>query len=111
MSVLKSHGYYDAKTTYFGFVETLNPNANYNESQVNVKVIILHKIKNKLVPIFDDYEYYNLIQSQPVVSYLNQKEKLLFGYLTEAQLQKAISRTGYKEANHLNQNKILKKVA
>lgn len=111
MSILKLQGYYDAKNTYLGFAETLNPNAGYHENQVIPKIVILCKSKGKLKPMFNDYEYYNLIESQPAVSYLDPREKPIFGYLTESQLQKAIARTGLKEANRLNENKVLKKVA
>lgn len=111
---LKLSNHYDAKTTYIGIAETVNPNAGYYEKQVIPKVVVLNKVKNKFVPMFDDYEYHNVIQSQPAVSYLDAKEKGIFGYITEAQLQKAITRTGLKEAERLNrkeENKILKKVA
>lgn len=110
---IKMPGYYDAKRTYLGIVETVNPNAGYNENQVVSKIVIMNKYKNKLNPIYSDYEYYNLIQSQPAVSYLDSNEKTVFGYISEAQLQKAISRTGLKEAERLNKgnDKVLKKVA
>lgn len=110
---IKMPGYYDAKTTYLGIAETVNPNAGYREKQVISKIVVLTKIKNRLEPMYSDYEYYNLIDSQPAVSYLDSKEKGLFGFINEAQLQKAISRTGLKEANRLTKEneKVLRKVA
>lgn len=110
---IKMPGYYDAKTTYLGMVETINPNAGYYEKQVIPKIVVLTKTKNRLEPMYSDYEYYNLIDSQPAVSYLNSKEKSIFGYINEAQLQKAISRTGLKEADRLTKanDKVLRKVA
>ena len=107
---IKMPGYYDAKKTYLGKVETVNPNAGYNENQVVSKIVVLNKTKNSLTPIYD-YEYYNLKDSQPAVSYLDPNEKGIFGYISEAQLQKAITRTGLKEAERLDENKVLKKVA
>lgn len=98
---LKILGRYNARKTYLGIVETLNHNARYNESQVIHKVILLAKEKNKLKPMFSYYEYYNILDSQPAVSYLDPKEKSIFGYISENQLQKAISRTKLKEAERL----------
>lgn len=110
---LKIPGRYNARKTYLGIVETINPNAGYNESQVIPKVVLLTKEKNKLKPMFSDYEYHNLLDSQPAVSYLDPKEKSFFGYISKNQLQKAISRTRLKEAERLTKekNKVLKKIA
>ena len=104
-------GYYDAKRTYLGIVETVNPNVGYQENQIIPKVVILYKTENGEYPMYD-YEYHKIKQSQPAASYLGAKEKSFFGYITEAQLQKAIARTGYIEAIRLNEKdeqKTLKK--
>lgn len=103
---------YDIKNTYLGLAETINPNAGYDEKQVIPKIIVLQRVNNKLVPMWPDYEYHNIIDSQPAASYLDKKESGLFGYITDSQLQKAITRTGFKEADRINRNeKVLKKVA
>lgn len=114
MTNAKKSNYYDAKKTYLGFVETVNPDAGYYERQIENKIVILTKTsENTLVPIYPDYEYHNLLQSQPVVSFLPPKDTGFFGYINEKQLRNAIARTGLKEANRLNrpEDKILKKVS
>ena len=54
---IKMPGYYDAKKTYLGKVETVNPNAGYNEKQIINKIVVLEKNKGKLTPRFSDYEF------------------------------------------------------
>lgn len=114
MTSLKLSNYYDAKKTYIGIAETVNPNAGYHEEQIVKKVVLLTKDeKDKYKPLYDDYEYHKLITVQPVASYLIHNEKGIFGYINEEQLKKAVSRTGLQEAKRLTRdnNKILKKSA
>lgn len=105
--------YFGVKKIYIGIAETVNPNAGYHEKQIEKKVVLLTKNNdNKYKPLYDDYEYHKLEQVQSIASYLKPKEKSIFGYITEEQLNNAISRTGLKEAKRLTQNnKILKKSA
>ena len=40
---LKLPSYFDTEKIFFGFVDTINPNAGINESQIVPKVVILEK--------------------------------------------------------------------
>lgn len=110
---------YDAKTTYLGIVNTVNPNANYGENPIVRKVVVLKKIKVKdtfkFVPLLNYSGYYEIIETILAVSNLEQNEKGIFGYLSDDQLNKAILKTGYPEVEILKPNsevnKQLQKVA
>ncbi len=112
---LKLPSYFDTEKIFFGFADTVNPNANGSENQVVPKVVILEKkskAKNaKLVPI-KSYEYHNINKIVPLASYMRDKE---IGWLiSNEKVQEIVERTGLEEAKVLDiekHEKVLKKAA
>lgn len=112
---LKLPSYFDTEKIFFGFVDTINPNASSNESQIVPKVVILQKTskaKNaKLKPI-KTYEYHNINKVIPLASYMKDKE--IGWFISSDKVEKIIERTGLPEAKVLDtekHEKVLKKAA
>lgn len=111
---LKIPNYYDLEKMFFGFADTLNPNANQNENQIVSKVVVLEKIKgNKFVPI-RRYEYHSINKILPVASYMKNSE--IGWFISDEKIKEVIERTGFEEARVLEMDntkkeKVLKRAA
>ncbi len=111
---LKIPNYYDLGKMFFGFADTLNPNADRNESQIVPKIVVLEKQKeNKYIPIHP-YEYHSIYKITPMASYM--KESEMGWFISEGKIKEVIERTGLEEARVLEMDitkkeKVLKRAA
>ena len=112
---LKLPSYFDTEKVFFGFADTVNPNASTNENQIVPKVVILEKkskAKNAKFEPIKTYEYHNINKIIPLASYMKENE---IGWLISSdKVEKIIERTGLEEAKVLKtekHEKVLKKAA